>query len=803
MELSLINHVIKRNGRKVKFQPDKLNKLSSWASTEGVSWSQIALTGLKKLSDNCTVQDIIIALIQTCLDAKTEAHLKVAGKLYVADMYKRVFFYTDDNSPPSLIDFRKRMLEEGLYLPLASYTEEEINTIDSFLKHDSDFNLVYTQIHQMEDKYLLKERVKTITYETPQFMYARIAMAVFEKEPNRLVKIEDYLNSLGADDLNLPSPNWANIGTTKKTGTSCCLYSIEDTSKSISAGHHIADTMNISGAGLGNIFDIRSINDPVKKGLIKHQGKLGYLKAQQAIVKSNKQGSRGGALTTHFTVLDPEFKTLAKARNPTTVDELKVDEIDYSFTFPALFWKHVALNKEWMFISRTVAPDLYSALYNSDELLFEKLFNKYFNDSSIAKQILKARDVTSIALPEQYETGRLYHGNLTEIAHHTPFNTNVDPIPTSNLCQEILLSHKPFHSVLELYDKYSSEYLYITYESGKEEVVKDFYSTWQLYKDLKNNPVYNNKIVKTFKFKNEIALCNIGAINLGRDYTDEEYINVCYNMLKTINYVIDNSEYAFPNVEYTSKQRMSAGVGISNLAVELARKGYYYSSVEGKKYMHFLAERHYYCLLEASLRISKEEGKVAGWMYKTKWTDETPWLPIDTYNKNVDTIADFKYHYDWSSMRERIKLNGGIYHTTLVAHMPCEASSQKANSSNSLYPLRKLIVIKTDGSKRNVFIAPNSDLDPLSYELAWDIPTKDLVDVYAIFQKFDDQSISADFYRDFTKAGQETVGMKELTENFLYKNKMGLKTQYYSNSKTKDKEDEATDTGCSSGACSL
>ena len=94
----MISHVIKRNGKKAKFQPDKLNKLASWATEHNISWSQIALNGLKKLSDNCSVQDIMQALIQACIDERTESHLKVAGKIYVAELNKRVF--ADNDAQP-------------------------------------------------------------------------------------------------------------------------------------------------------------------------------------------------------------------------------------------------------------------------------------------------------------------------------------------------------------------------------------------------------------------------------------------------------------------------------------------------------------------------------------------------------------------------------------------------------------------------------------------------------------------------------------------------------------------------------
>ena len=81
----MINTIIKRSGRKAAFDPSKLNKLSSWCVKgeniiHNVDWPTIALNALKKLNDECTVSELVQALITTCLDEETEEHLKVARK---------------------------------------------------------------------------------------------------------------------------------------------------------------------------------------------------------------------------------------------------------------------------------------------------------------------------------------------------------------------------------------------------------------------------------------------------------------------------------------------------------------------------------------------------------------------------------------------------------------------------------------------------------------------------------------------------------------------------------------------------
>ncbi len=885
------------------------------------------------------------ALIMACLDRETPEYLQVAGKLYMADLYKRVF---KSDTPLTLKDHIKKMQDLDYYRTW-DYTEEEINIIDSYLDHKSDFNTSYTSIKQFETKYFVKDVFLGQTYETPQFLYARIAMTILEKEENRLEKIKEYLALLRSKKLSLPSPNWEYIGTKKGMATSCCLYTCEDTSSSITALNLITDIMNTQSAGLGYNMQIRTKGDGARNNRLEHNGKLPYLTAQQALAKSNKQGSRGGAITQYFVFFDPEVKALIKARNPTTLVDERVDQIDHAILHNSLLAELTAKGEDLCLFSIKDVPDLYKAFYNKDPIVFRTLYAKY-SKTSFVKSKVKAREVSLLFNSEAYETGRLYDINIEEANRHTP---SQEPIHSSNLCvapettiltakgheiiselegqeitiwngfewskttvvktgvdqklldvivrsantfsskqytlactpyhkwyledgtevrtselkagdkllswslsdgtrsishivsnvennnrvddtycvteplrhmavfngiltgqcTEILEATAAFHSVRELFQRYSSEYTYIdTLEQRDQIVLKEFNTPVKL---LNSNAIklprhltegdvfeFEDKVftVQNITRKNEIALCNIAAINLNGDFTDEQYFKTAYYALLTILWVIDNSEYPFENLEYTSKARRNAAVGLTGLAYELARNNLYYSSASGKKHMHFIAERHFYMLCKAGIQLAKEKG-VPVWFDRSNYSKG--WLPIDTYNKNVDTIADFTYEYDWEELRKEL-LEYGLAFSFLVAHMPCESSSQVLENTNGLYPCRDLVVIKGDGAHKNIFIVPEYHKLKDQYEIAWEVGYNHMIDCYAIFQKWADQGISADFYEDFTSPWQEPLTDKLVLTRYLRKVKMGVKGTYYTNSKTRKTNESSTqEVGCGSGGCSL
>ncbi len=277
----------------------------------------------------------------------------------------------------------------------------------------------------------------------------------------------------------------------------------------------------------------------------------------------------------------------------------------------------------------------------------------------------------------------------------------------------------------------------------------------------------------------EIALCFLSCLVAGR-ISPEEYEDVAYYALLMVDNVIDIMEYPFPQLEVTAKARRSVGIGLTNLAYDLASKGLSYSSLEGKNYMHRLAEMHCYYMYKASLRLAKEKG-VCPWIDKTTIGQGT--LPIDTYNKNVDGVHTQGYMFDWEGLRKEIVQQGGIRNSVLIATPPAESSSQASSTTNSLYPIRERFVIKKAGKTKVIFEAPDWDKYGDAYEFAWDVPSKDMTDCYAIFQKFHDQGISWDEWEDYSKYPQEKVPMSRLVSNFFYATKMGAKGWYYSNSR--------------------
>jgi len=160
----------------------------------------------------------------------------------------------------------------------------------------------------------------------------------------------------------------------------------------------------------------------------------------------------------------------------------------------------------------------------------------------------------------------------------------------------------------------------------------------------------------------------------------------------------------------------------------------------------------------------------------------------------IEVTDDIQHFFD-------IEVNG-VHEYILSNGMVVHNSSKASATTNGLYPIRDLSMLKTDNNIVINWCAPDSDKIGKRYELAWDIASRDMIDCYAIVQKFTDQGISSDLYRKIV--GDEVVGSKEMLSDYFYMTKMGLKTRYYVNSKTSDGTDlNASEDICGGGGCTL
>ena len=460
----MIETMIKRDGREEPFLAKKANGWGEWAAKTltGIDWPSIVLETVAGCPKRCTTKEFALGLIAKCLARNTWEYNRMAGRLAAALAVREIY---GSKKYPSIREVHNRLIAAGLMVELG-YSQEEYAALEKIINHKLDLKCAHYELTQLRYKYALRDRVGGDEYETPQFIYMRMAMALCADDApeDRLMHVENFYNEFSQKRLNPPTPNFTNLGTGHGGYSSCCVYTADDTWPSLAAADHIALAMTAMSAGLGAHLVTRSVKEPVRGGLIPHQGKIPYYRAQVGAKDANLQNGRGGACTMHFTAYDPEVETLNVLKNPMTPLARQVRGLDYSFGSNKKWVRAVIKNTPIKLFSPLANRDLYEAQYSDDEANFEKLYQEAEERGTLGKEV-NARQITIQALTQSIEVGRTYVHFTDTLNHHTPF---IEPIYSSNLCQEIALVTKPFRSVEDLYKHVPEEILVFEDENGNE-----------------------------------------------------------------------------------------------------------------------------------------------------------------------------------------------------------------------------------------------------------------------------------------------------------------------------------------------
>ena len=723
--------VVKRDGKTEPLDLNKLHVMVEEACTDlaGVSASQVEMQSGIQFYDGITtaeIQEILIRSASDLIDLDHPNYQFVAARLLLFALRKQLYGRMRD--VPGLYQHVRTNVDRGVYDEqiFDLYTEEEFSKLESFIDHDRDFLFTYAGLRQVVDKYLVQDRSSGRVYETPQFMYLLIAATIFSKYPKetRLDYVKKYYDAISRHKINIPTPIMAGVRTPLRQYASCVLVDIDDTLDSIFSSDMAIGKYVAQRAGIGiNAGRIRGINSKIRGGEVQHTGVVPFLKKFESTVRCCTQnGIRGGSATVHFPIWHQEIEDIIVLKNNKGTEDNRVRKLDYSIQISKLFYERFIKNEEISLFSPHDVPGLYDAFGTES---FDDLYVGYESDGSVPRKTIGAQELFLDLLKERAETGRLYIMNIDHCNSHSSF---MDKVEMSNLCQEITLPTKPIQHI--------------------------------------DDP------------EGEIALCILSAINVGkiRDLSDLEVL--CDLAVRSLDELIDFQGYPVRAAEIATRARRSLGVGFIGLAHYLAKNGQDYNDPEAWKLVHNLTEAFQYYLISATVDLAEEKG-ACEYSGRTKYGNGI--LPIDTYKNDVDEIVANELHYDWESLRLRVKKHG-VRNSTLSAQMPSESSSVVSNATNGIEPPRGYLSIKKSKKGPLKQIVPQYASLKNNYTLLWDMGSnRGYINIVAVMQKFFDQAISGNWSYNPEDYPDNEVPVSVMAQDLLTTYKYGWKTSYYQN----------------------
>jgi ribonucleoside-diphosphate reductase alpha chain len=729
--------IIKRDGKKEPFNPEKMKKACMWATGNRDFMAEELIQDTEiKLHKEIHIKDMFQQLIVTAVNKISMLNPTwedVAAKLELMKIYKETYNIAPSQSYPHVKDILAKGVEHKLFnkSTVNKLTDEELDQINAAIVPERDELFNYKGLVTFFDKYCLNY-TKTKTLELPQHSYMRVAIALMINEQNHVEKIIEEYNELSLHNYTRATPIMLNALTPGQQLSSCVLNTLDDDSHSIlDTGKNLGIYSKFKG---GTALDISSMR--AKGGYIEgtqgySSGPVPFMKFYESIMKAwNQGGKRPGALAIYFNWWHLDVMDILSLKSNGGTDENRARGLQYAIKLNERLVEAFIKDEEVTLFDPKDVPELIGKFGKE----FNDIYESYANKTTIRKKTISARELWKKIFKERSETGNIYLMHEENTNETSMLNRYIG---SSNLCTEIVLPSRASGAI--------SEEL-ITNENGQKQIVKKYTA-------------------------GEIALCNLSSINAEKWFymDDEQKWQTVRTLVRGLDNTVDVANYPVKEGKNSNLMYRYLGIGILNQTNYLALKEIIVDTQASAEEQDKLWDDISYMLITASMELATEKGKFPGF-YETEWSKGI--LPIHKANKNAFELTEYEPDWNrWSELAEKVK-TFGIRNAQLMAIAPTATSGKAVNAIESTEPVHDFFY-KEEGTMTIPTVVPNFRKNNRFYKRAFDCDQIALLKNAAVRQKWIDQSMSVNVY--ITKPDS----LMEMSKLHLYYFHFGGKTMYY------------------------
>lgn len=687
------------------------------------------------LYDKIKTSDIQESVINAAASLITESepnYQYAAGRLVSYALYREVFGHGERLKLKDLVDAN---VKAGFYDPElpGMYSDDEWSKMDSWMDHSRDDAFTYAAMQMWRTKYLVRDRIRKKIIETPQYAYMLMAAEFFHAYPKetRLQYVHRFYDAVSQFVISLPTPIMAGLRTPDKQFSSCLLIEADDSLESIFSVAHAVGLNVAHRAGIGiNGGRVRAIGSKIRSGEAYSTGVIPFFRVWESAIRSCSQGGlRNGAGTVYVCGYHYEIEDVLVLKNNKGTEENRLRNVDWCVQVNKLFYERLIEGGNITLFDPHEVPELYEPFF-TDQAKFKELYEKAERKTSIRKKTIKAIDFFQRIILERKATGRLYVQNVDVLNAHSSFNPEVAPVRQSNLCCEISLPVKPLRTL--------------------------------------SDP------------EAEIAMCILGAINLGKIKSPEDFKEPCELIVRALDELIDFQHYLLEASARSATKRRTIGVGLTNLAYWLAKRSLTYQDIdaEGLSQVDEMMEAFNFHMIRASVDLAKEKGACEKFG-DTKWAQGL--VTHDTRKAAVDDLTPMVERLDWDGLRKDLKAYG-IRNSTLIAQMPVESSSLISNSTNGIEPPRAIVSYKQSKDGVVAQVVPEPRRLKNKYDFLWSQKSPHgYIKIAAVMQKWIDQAMSINTSYNPALYPNGEVPMSEAIKDLVMCYRLGIPDLYYAN----------------------
>lgn len=718
---------------------------------------------LKNLYDGVAEKDVNTALVMTArtLVEREPNYSYVTARLLMDNIRAEALGFLGIASSAThheMVDLYAKALpayvEKGVEFELLDpkLKDYDLAKLGAALNHERDQQFTYLGLQTLYDRYFIHK--DGIRFELPQVFFMRVAMGLAIEEPkNREERAIEFYNLLSSFDYMASTPTLFNAGTLRPQLSSCYLTTVPDDLSGIYGAIHDNAMLSKFAGGLGNDWTpVRALGSYIKGTNGKSQGVVPFLKVvNDTAVAVNQGGKRKGAVCAYLETWHLDIEEFLELRKNTGDDRRRTHDMNTANWIPDLFMKRVFDDGQWTLFSPSEVPDLHDLTGKA----FEERYEYYEALAGYGKikvfKTIAAKDLWRKMLSMLFETGHPWLTFKDPCNLRSP-QQHVGVVHSSNLCTEITLNTN----------------------------------------------------------KDEIAVCNLGSINLVNHIVDgkldtEKLGRTVKTAVRMLDNVIDINYYSVPQARNSNLKHRPVGLGLMGFQDALYLQHIAYGSDAAIEFADKSMEAISYYAIQASCDLADERGSYSTFE-GSLWSKGI--LPLDSQQILIEARGqkyidvDLSESLDWAPIRERVKK--GIRNSNIMAIAPTATISNIIGVSQSIEPTYQNLYVKSnlsgeftvinpylvrdlknrglwdsvmvndlkyyDGSVQQIERIPQ-DLKDL-YATAFEVETKWIVDAASRRQKWIDQAQSLNLYI----AG---ASGKKLDVTYRMAWYRGLKTTYY------------------------
>ena len=662
-------NITKTDGSLVPLDVEKVANLINDAceGLEEVSVKEVLDEALKNLYDGVSISDMRTSLV---MSARTKVEKEpnysyVTARILMDQIRNEALGFLKVSEEATYHEMEKHYpaafrayIDKGIELDILNpeLKEFDLDKLSKAIDYTRDNQFTYLGLQTLYDRYFIHSN--DIRYELPQVFFMRVSMGLALEEENREERAIEFYKLLSSFDYMSSTPTLFNSGTKRPQLSSCYLTTIPDDLDGIFSAMKDNALLSKWAGGLGNDWTpVRAMNSYIKGTNGKSQGVVPFLKvANDTAVAVNQGGKRKGAMCGYLETWHLDIEEFLELRKNTGDERRRTHDMNTANWVPDLFMKRVEEDKNWTLFSPGEAPELHDLIGKEFENKYEEYEEKAKKGEINQHKSIPAKELWRKMLTMLFETGHPWitfkdSCNLRSPQQHTGV------VHSSNLCTEITLNTSA---------------------------------------------------------NNEIAVCNLGSVNLANHMTDgkldeEKIKQTVSTAIRMLDNVININYYSVDTAKNSNLKHRPIGLGLMGFQDALYLQDIPYCSDKAVEFADRSMELISYNAIHASTELAKERGAYESFE-GSLWSQGI--LPKDSLdilekNRGKDYLqVDRSETLDWDSLRKKV-LKDGMRNSNVMAIAPTATISNITGVTQSIEPTYQNLYVKSNLSGEFTIVNPH------------------------------------------------------------------------------------------------